>query len=317
MTSKIYQATKENIKKAADLIKNGKLVAFPTETVYGLGASAFIPTAVAGIFAAKGRPSFNPLISHVAEFALAEELAVVDERAEFLAKKYWPGPLTFVLKRKEKNPALDLACAGLPTMTVRMPNHKVALELIRESGVPIVAPSANRSQTISPTTAQHVESSIGENIDMILDGGECSVGVESTIVDLTTPKAVLLRAGGITLEELEDALNEPVLISHGNPDMPSSPGQLLRHYAPSNHTLRINAINKENDEFLIGFGAVKDADINLSESGDLREAAANLFAYLRLADEQSEFSKIAISPIPETGVGLAINDRIRRASYKK
>ena len=315
--SKIYKATKTNISEAAEYIRNGKLVAFPTETVYGLGASAFIPTAVAGIFAAKGRPAFNPLISHVAELALAEELAEFDERAKFLAAKYWPGPLTFVLKRKNKNPALDLACAGLPTMTVRMPNHKIALELIRQSGVPIVAPSANRSQTISPTTAQHVESSIGENIDMIIDGGECSVGVESTILDLTTPQAVLLRAGGITLEELENALGEKVLISHGNPNMPSSPGQMLRHYAPANHNLRINALTKENDEFLIGFGAVKDANINLSPDGNLREAAANLFAYLRIADEQKEFSKIAISPIPETDIGLAINDRIRRASYSK
>lgn len=317
MNSIIKKATSENILEAADLIKNGKLVAFPTETVYGLGASAYIPTAVAGIFAAKGRPSFNPLISHVAEFELAEELAIVDERAEFLAKKYWPGPLTFVLKRKNNNPAMDLACAGLPTMTVRMPKHPVALELIKKSGVPIVAPSANRSQTISPTTAKHVESSIGNNIDMILDGGECSVGVESTIIDLTTPKAVLLRAGGITLEDLENALGEQILISHGNPDMPSSPGQLLRHYAPANHNLRINAITKEKDEFLIGFGAVKDANINLSPDGNLREAAANLFAYLRMADEQMEFEKIAISPIPENDIGLAINDRIRRASYKK
>ena len=317
MNSIIKKATDENIFEAAELIKSGKLVAFPTETVYGLGASAFIPTAVAGIFAAKGRPTFNPLISHIAEFQLAEELAEVDERARFLAGKYWPGPLTFVLKRKNKNPAMDLACAGLPTMTVRMPNHPIALELIRKSGVPIVAPSANRSQTISPTTAQHVESSIGENIDMILDGGECSVGVESTIIDLTTPQAVLLRAGGITLEELKDALGEQILISHGNPDMPSSPGQLLRHYAPSNHTLRINASEKANDEFLIGFGNVKGANINLSLQGDLREAAANLFAYLRLADEQTEFTKIAISPIPENDIGLAINDRIRRASYNK
>jgi len=315
--SVICNPDSQNIKKAASLIKSGKLVAFPTETVYGLGASAYIPEAVAGIFAAKGRPSFNPLISHVADLDLVEELAVFDERAKFLAKKYWPAPLTFVLKRANKNPALDLACAGLDTITVRMPRHEVALALIRESGVPIVAPSANRSQTISPTTARHVEESLGENVDMILDGGQCSVGVESTIIDLTTPKAVLLRAGGITLEELENDLGEKILISHGNPDMPSSPGQMLRHYAPSNHTLRINAKSKEKDEFLIGFGEVEDANINLSPKGDLREAAANLFAFLRIADEQKEFSKIAISPIPENSVGLAINDRIRRASYSK
>lgn len=313
----IYSSNDENIKKAAKIIKSGGLVAFPTETVYGLGASAYIPEAVAGIFAAKGRPTFNPLISHVYDFSMVSELAEIDERAKMLAKKFWPGPLTFVLKRKSNNPALDLACAGLPTMTVRMPKHEVALALIKESGVPIVAPSANRSQTISPTTAGHVEESLGDRIDMILDGGMCSVGVESTIIDLTTPRAVLLRAGGVALEELENALKEPVLISHGNPDMPNSPGQLLRHYAPSNHVLRINAVTKAKDEFLIGFGKVRDADINLSPSGNLREAAANLFSFLRKADEQTEFSKIAISPIPENDLGLAINDRIRRASYSK
>ena len=313
----IYSSDIENIKKAAKIIKDGGLVAFPTETVYGLGASAYNPKAVAGIFAAKGRPTFNPLISHVCDFSMVSELAEVDERAKMLAKKFWPGPLTFVLKRKANNPALDLACAGLPTTTVRMPKHEVALELIKQSGVPIVAPSANRSQTISPTTAQHVWESLGDRIDMILDGGMCTVGVESTIIDLTTPRAVLLRAGGVALEELEKALNETIVISHGNPDMPNSPGQLLRHYAPSNHVLRINAVTKDKDEFLIGFGNVRDADINLSPSGNLREAAANLFSFLRKADEQTEFSKIAISPIPENDLGLAINDRIRRASYSK
>ena len=317
MNSIIKEATDENLFQAANLIKNGKLVAFPTETVYGLGASAYIPTAVAGIFAAKNRPTFNPLISHVADFDLVEELAFFDDRARFLAKKYWPGPLTFVLQKANKNPALDLACAGLPTITVRMPKHPIALELIKKSGVPIVAPSANKSQTISPTTAKHVEESLGNAIDMILDGGACEVGVESTIIDLTTPKAVLLRAGGISLEELEASLGETVLVSHGNPNMPSSPGQMLRHYAPSNHTLRINALSKNDDEFLIGFGDVKGANINLSPSGDLKEAAANLFSYLRMADEQKEFAKLAISPIPEDGIGLAINDRIRRASYNK
>lgn len=317
MMSNIYTADEQNIIKAAKLINEGKLVAFPTETVYGLGACAYNAKAVASIFAAKGRPSFNPLISHVCTFDTVEELAVVDERARLLAQKFWPGPLTFVLQRKEDNPALDLACAGLKTITVRMPSHPVARELIKQSGVPIVAPSANRSQTISPTTAAHVFESLGDKVDMILDGGACSVGVESTIVDLTTPRAVLLRAGGVTLEELESFLNETIVISHGNPDMPNSPGQLLKHYAPSRHTLRINAVNKAQDEFLIGFGQIKDADINLSPSGDLCEAAANLFAYLRMADEQNEFAKIAMSPIPENGIGLAINDRIRRASYAK
>lgn len=313
--TEIFAYTEKNLELAAEHIKNGKLVAFPTETVYGLGANVYNAQAVAGIFAAKGRPSFNPLISHIAETDFLKTYAKTDERVLELAKKFWPGPLTFVLPRIDDNPALDLACAGLRTVTVRMPAHPVALELIKKSGVPIVAPSANRSQTISPTTAQHVYSSLNGKIDMILDGGHCSVGVESTIIDVTGKNVVLLRAGGTALEDIEDFLNEKVLISHGNPDLPSSPGQMLKHYAPS-HCLRINVKQPEKDEFFIGFGNTPDSHINLSPRGDVREAAANLFAYLRFADNQKTFPKIAMAPIPETGLGLAINDRIRRASYK-
>lgn len=312
----IYQNTEENINQAAKIIQNGGLVAFPTETVYGLGANVYNAKAVASIFAAKGRPAFNPLISHIAEKDFLREYAEIDSRVLALADKFWPGPLTFVLKRHEHNQSIDLACAGLATVTVRMPNHPTALSLIKKSGVPIVAPSANRSQTISPTSAAHVYESLGDKVDMILDGGSCSVGVESTIIDVCGKNVVLLRAGGISLEALEDFLNEKVLISHGNPDLPSSPGQLLKHYAPS-HQLRINALQREDDEFFIGFGNCPDADLNLSPKSDLCEAAANLFAYMRLADSQNKYPKIAISPIPQTGLGLAINDRIRRASYKK
>lgn len=312
----IYTYNENNIIKAAQTILDGGLVAFPTETVYGLGANVYNAKAVASIFAAKGRPSFNPLISHIAEVDFLKEYALTDERVFALANKFWPGPLTFVLPRIDNNPALDLACAGLKTVTVRMPKHKIALELIKKSGVPIVAPSANKSQTISPTTAQHVYESLGNKVDIILDGGQCEVGLESTIVDLTGKKVVMLRAGGIAKEDLEDFLNEEVLISKGTPDLPSSPGQMLKHYAPL-HEFRINANYKEDDEFLIGFGNVKDADINLSPNADLCEAAANLFAYMRIADSQNKYEKIAMSPIPETGLGLAINDRIRRASYKK
>lgn len=313
--TKILEYTEENLNLAAEYIKNGKLVAFPTETVYGLGANVYNAQAVAGIFAAKGRPAFNPLISHIAETDFLKTYAKVDDRVMELAKKFWPGPLTFVLQRIDDNPALDLACAGLRTVTVRMPAHPVALELIRKSGVPIVAPSANRSQTISPTTAHHVYNSLNGKIDMILNGGRCSVGVESTIIDVTGKNVVLLRAGGTALEDIEDFLNEKVLISHGNPDLPSSPGQMLKHYAPS-HSLRINVEQPEADEFFIGFGNTPASHINLSPKGDVCEAAANLFAYLRFADEQKKFAKIAMAPIPETGLGLAINDRIRRASYK-
>ena len=312
----IYTNSPDTIKKASEIILQGGLVAFPTETVYGLGANAYNAKAVASIFAAKSRPSFNPLISHIAEIDFLREYAKTDERVFALAKKFWPGPLTFVLPRIDENPSLDLACAGLKTVTVRMPDHKIALDLIKYSGVPIVAPSANKSQTISPTTAQHVYESLGTNVNMIIDGGACRVGVESTIIDLTGKDIVMLRAGGISKENLEEFLNQKILLSHGDPNLPSSPGQMLKHYAPI-HELRINATEKQKDEFLIGFGNVKDADLNLSIKADLHEAAANLFAYMRLADNQNRYKKIAISPIPEIGLGLAINDRIRRAAYKK
>lgn len=314
--SGIFEANEENIIRAAALIKSGKLVAFPTETVYGLGANVYDAHAVAGIFAAKGRPTFNPLISHIADPDELAGYAEADSRALFLAQKFWPGPLTFVLRRKDENPALDLVCAGLKTITVRCPSHPVARALIRQSGVPIAAPSANRSQTISPTTADAVYDSLGDKVDMILDGGACAVGVESTILDLTTPQAVLLRAGGVTKEELEQALNETVQISDGNPNRPTSPGQLLKHYAPAK-TLRINATTREPGELFIGFGVGYEwADLNLSPTGDLREAAANLFAYMRQADKDTRFSRMAMAPIPQRGVGLAINDRIRRASKR-
>jgi len=304
------------MKQAAEVIKSGGLVAFPTETVYGLGANVYDAKAVAGIFAAKGRPTFNPLISHIADIDFLKSYVEVDERAWALANKFWPGPFTMVLKRKEHNTAIDLACAGLPTATVRMPNHPVALELIRLSGVPIVAPSANRSQTISPTTAEHVAESLGDKVDMILDGGKCEVGVESTIVDVTGKDVFLLRAGGVAKEDIEDFLHEKVFVSHGDPNKPSSPGQMLRHYAPE-HRFRINVEEPKDGEFYIGFGNCRNADINLSVNGDLREAAANLFAYMRKADSMAGEKGIAIAPIPEKGLGLAINDRIRRASYTK
>ena len=277
--SGIYKYTAENIKQAAEIIKNGGLVAFPTDTVYGLGANVYNPQAVANIFAAKGRPSFDPLISHIADIDFLPEYAITDERVMTLAKKFWPGPLTFVLKRKEQNSSLDLVCSGLPNIAVRMPNHPVALDLIRQSGVPIAAPSANRFKCISPTTAEHVESGLGNKVDMILDGGPCAIGVETTIIDLTTPQIVMLRAGGLSKEILEDFTGEKIYISHGDPNKPSAPGQLLKHYAPS-MPMRINVEEDDvrPDEFFIGFGQVKKAHLNLSPSGNLNEAAANLFA---------------------------------------
>jgi len=309
----IYLANKENIARAAEVIKNGGLVAMPTETVYGLGANVYNAAAVANIFAVKKRPNFDPLISHIADIGSLTDYVETDSRSLALAQRFWPGPFTMVLKRKNFSAGVDLACSGLPTATVRMPDHPVALQLIAQSGVPIVAPSANLFKSVSPTTAKHVYDGLGENVDMILDGGACRVGVESTILDVTGKNAVLLRAGGTTLEDLESFLSEKVLISHGNAELPSAPGQLLRHYAPG-HKLRINAEKAEAGEFYIGFGD-KDGDLNLSRNGDLREAAANLFAFLREADRLAGTRTLAMAPIPEAGIGLAINDRIRRAAH--
>ena len=312
--SNIYEYSEQNMEKAAAIIQNGGLVAFPTETVYGLGANVYNAAAVASIFAAKRRPHFDPLISHIAEVDFLKEYAATDERVFALAKHFWPGPLTFILKRIDENPSIDLACSGLRTLTVRMPNHPIALELIKKSGVPIVAPSANKYQSVSPTTAQHVADGLGDKVDMILNGGACKVGVESTIIDLTGKKIVMLRAGGTSKEDLESFLGEEILVSIGTPTIPTAPGQMRRHYAPRN-TLRINITEPEKDEYFIGFGAV-DGHLNLSPSGDLKEAAANLFSYLRLADTNAEHGKIAVAPIPTTGLGLAINDRLQRASSK-
>lgn len=310
----IFPANLDNINKAARLIQSGEVVAFPTETVYGLGASAYDAKAIAKIFAIKNRPTFNPLISHIADIDFLKEYAETDERVLALAKKFWPGPMTFILNRKDKNPALDLACAGLNKISVRMPNHPIALALIKAAKLPIVAPSANKSQTISPTTALHVQNSLGDQVPMILDAGPCAIGVESTILDMTHPQIVVLRAGGLAAEKIEDFLGEKVLFSDGNPNKPSSPGQLLKHYAPK-YTTRINVQKPEPDEFFIGFGAL-DGDLNLSPSGNLEEAAANLFLMMHKAEEQTQKTKIAIAPIPNIGLGRAINDRIKRASYK-
>ena len=311
----IYDGTDDNIRKAAEIIQQGGLVAFPTETVYGLGANVYNSKAVASIFEAKQRPYFDPLISHIADVNFLPEYAATDSRVMELAKHFWPGPLTMVLKRIENNPCLDLACSGLRTLTVRMPNHPLALQLIKTSGVPIVAPSANKYQSVSPTTAQHVAEGLGDKVNMILDGGPCQVGVESTIIDMTGKEIVLLRAGGTAKEDIEDFLGEKILIGAGDSNAPTAPGQMKRHYAPKN-ILRINVQQPEKDEFYIGFGQYQ-GDLNLSPSADLHEAASRLFAFLRLADVKAKFGKIAVAPIPLNGLGLAINDRLNRASYRK
>ena len=304
------------IRAAVDVLECSGLVAMPTETVYGLAANAEDEKAVKKIFEAKNRPTTHPLIVHITgEEALDHWAKEIPQSAYVLARRFWPGPLTMILKRTDNNAAIDLACSGLPNIAVRMPSHPVALELIKKSGVPIVAPSANKFKSVSPTTAQHVFDSLGNKVDMILDGGACTVGVESTIIDVTGKNIIILRAGGTAKEDLEKFLNEKVLLSDGSPDKPSAPGQLLKHYAP-NHPLRINAATRQPGEFFIGFGKIADCDLNLSPTGDLREAAANLFAFLRQADAVPGYTGLAMSPIPENGLGLAINDRIRRASYK-
>lgn len=306
----IAPATPAAIEDAAALLRAGQLVAFPTETVYGLGGDATNDRAVAAIFAAKGRPRFNPLIVHVPEAAAADPLVIFDERAHRLAERFWPGPLTLVLPRRPNSPVSLLASAGLDSQAVRIPAHPVALALLTASSRPVAAPSANPSGQVSPTTAHHVAE--GVDAAMILDGGACTVGVESTVLDLTGPHPVLLRPGGVTREVLEQILGPVDLARLADLGGPRSPGMLASHYAPS-LPVRLNAVAALPGEALLGFGPTAQADLNLSPAGDLAEAAANLFAMMRRLD-RSPFRAIAIAPVPDEGLGAAINDRLRRAA---
>lgn len=303
------------IEKAAELLKRDELVAIPTETVYGLAGNALSERAVAKIYEAKGRPSFNPLIVHVADILQVKLYAQFGEMAEKLAEKFWPGPLTLVLPRK-KNCALSLlVSAGLDSVAVRVPAHPLALELLRYCNLPLAAPSANRSGKISPTSAAHVEDDLGDRVSMVLDGGDCKVGIESTVVDVTGTQAVILRPGFVTKEKLEQVLGQPILVSKGAEGEYKSPGMLQSHYAP-NKKLRLNAKDLLPGEGLLAFGApLGGAEIieNLSVSENLEEAAANVFRMLRLLDSSSATS-IAVMPIPEQGLGIAINDRLSRAA---
>ncbi len=297
--------------EAGALLRTGRLVAFPTETVYGLGADATDDAAVASIFEAKGRPRFNPLIVHVPDLAAVVPLAVLDDRARALAAAFWPGPLTLVLPRRADCRLSLLVSAGLDSVAVRVPAHPVAHALLWAAGRPVAAPSANRSGSISPTRAAHVAESLGERVALIVDGGACTVGVESTVVDLTGPQPAVLRPGGITREQVEAVIG-PVTESAGDPDAPKSPGQLLSHYAPD-RPVRLNASERRPGEALLGFGGTATADLDLSAAGDLTEAAANLFAHLRALD-RAPFTGIAVAPVPDHGLGHAINDRLRRAA---
>lgn len=297
------------LENAASLLNAGGLVSFPTETVYGLGADARNDAAVAGIFAAKGRPSFNPLIVHLADLAAVTDFCEINDTALRLAAAFWPGALTLVLPLKADAGVSKLVTAGLETLAVRVPDHPVASGLLGTFGGPIAAPSANPSGRISPTTAAHVVAGLGGKIDAIVDGGDCIVGVESTIV-ACTGVTTLLRAGGIPIEALEACLGQALKQGH-DPDLPTAPGQLASHYAPQGK-VRLNAPYAEEGEVLLGFGSV-DAELNLSVAGDLTEAAARLFACLHTLDAMGA-ERIAVSPIPEYGLGRAINDRLRRAA---
>lgn len=303
----------ESMALAAELLNKGQLVAFPTETVYGLGADAQNDLAVASIFETKGRPQFNPLIAHIADISWVDRFAVMTPSALLLAEKFWPGPLTMVMKRTKDCPVSHLVSAGLDTIGVRFPVHRGAQQMIAAFGRPVAAPSANISGTVSPTTAEHVNQGLGDKIPLILDGGACDVGVESTILDVSGDDPALLRAGGIAVEDIEDVLKKKLRRPEINPDAPRSPGQLLSHYAPR-LPVRLNADHAEEGEAFLAFGKAEKATLNLSPSGDLKEAAAHLFAYMRLLDDP-KYKGIAVMPIPTNGLGLAINDRLKRAAY--
>lgn len=323
---RLVVANESSIKEAADLIWAGELVVLPTETVYGLGANALDGEAVAKIFVAKNRPSFNPLIIHVADSGEAKKYVEMSEAAQKIAQNFWPGPLTMILPKKSDSGVSDLVSAGLETLAIRVPAHKIMQEVIKQAGVPIAAPSANASGEPSATTPNHAAQSLGENALYILAAGACDVGLESTVLDLSGELPVILRPGAVTAEDLEPYLGE-VGIDSGAHDKPKSPGQLLKHYAPT-VPVRLNAVDVKKGEALLAFGSTKFMGIesgghaqnlpeesfkNLSEEADLIEAASNLFTMLRDLD-RTEHTGIAVMNIPDQGLGVAINDRLRRAA---
>jgi L-threonylcarbamoyladenylate synthase len=319
LATRVLSADAAAITEAARLLRNGGLVAFPTETVYGLGTDATSGQAVARLYAAKGRPSFNPLISHVADVSAARRLGVFNHVADRLAAAFWPGPLTLVVPRAPGCPVADLATAGLDTIALRVPSHPVARELLKAFGGPVVAPSANRSGHVSTTTAAHVAADLSGRIDLILDGGATALGLESTIVACLGDTPALLRPGGLAREEIEAELGMPLATPQAEANAPTSPGQLASHYAPRAR-LRLDAAVVEAGEALLAFGRRRPADaeravasLNLSLAGNLIEAAANLFSHLRALD-QSGAATIAVMPMPHEGLGEAINDRLRRAA---
>lgn len=305
----LIQPDKAGIARAAKALRAGEAVGVPTETVYGLAARADQPDAVAAVYRAKGRPDFNPLIVHVASMQMAETLAVLDERARLLAEHFWPGPLTMVLPLRDDAPVTPAVTAGLPTIALRMPAHPVMRALIAEAGVPLAAPSANRSGAVSPTQARHVLNSLRGRVGLVLDGGPCKAGLESTIVALRPDDTwQLLRLGPIDEARISAILGCPHDVKSAKIE---APGQLVNHYSPGK-PVRLDADAADDDEFLIGFGGVSGA-CTLSASGDLAEAAARLYECLHLAAE-SRLPRVAVAPIPDVGVGAAIRDRLSRAA---
>jgi L-threonylcarbamoyladenylate synthase len=322
LKTQILPAGAAAVAAAARSLAAGGLVAFPTETVYGLGADATNPAAIARLYQAKGRPAFNPLIAHVGELSAARQIALFDATALALAEAFWPGPLTLVLPKTPDCAVADLATAGLDTVAIRIPAHPVARDILRVFGGPVVAPSANLSGHVSPTTAAHVQSDLAGRIDLIVDGGAVAVGVESTIVGCFL-EPMLLRPGGVPRADIERllgrALVQPPEGADSDNGQPLAPGMLASHYAPRTK-VRLNAVALEPGEALLAFGlgAISGIDaastvMNLSERGDLAEAAANLFGYLRTLDTKGAHT-IAVMPIPHDGLGEAINDRLRRAA---
>jgi L-threonylcarbamoyladenylate synthase len=324
VTVPILAATPEAIAKAGTLLRDGSLVAFPTETVYGLGGNAFDGRAVAGIFATKGRPRFNPLIVHVPDVAAAEQLAILGPAARRLAAEFWPGPLTLVLQRRPECGLSDLVTAGLDTVAIRVPDHPVARAVLMAAGVPVAAPSANRSGHVSATTAAHVAEDFralltdqrSATLALILDGGPTAHGVESTVLDASGDEIVMLRPGAVTADVIETVLGAPIERALHGGAKPMSPGQLESHYAPRAR-VRLEATDVRSGEALLAFGPgappTTGPAINLSPSGDLMEAAANLFAALRKLDATG-VAGIAVMPVPHQGLGEAINDRLQRAA---
>ncbi|WP_297800314.1 L-threonylcarbamoyladenylate synthase [uncultured Brevundimonas sp.] len=300
----------DTVAKAVDALRAGQLVILPTETVYGLGADASNAEAVAAIFEAKGRPRFNPLIAHVADAVAAESFAVFDDRARRLAEAFWPGPLTIVAPVRDRNGVSDLARAGLDSVAIRVPGHAKARDVIAAFGGAVVAPSANRSGRPSPTTFADAVEETGASAGAVIDGGPCAVGVESTVVSILGGQVSLLRPGCVTREELEAVVGP---LASKPEDGHRSPGRMALHYAPD-APVRINVTEPKEGELLLGFGqGIGDERWSLSPSGNLKEAAANLFRMLREADRTRPVG-IAVSPIPANGLGEAINDRLKRAA---